>query len=310
MLGRYRSTSVPDQRPLQDLLPAGGVLQDGVTGRGADCLPDIRDQVRGTRPPPPEVGDVERCRSVLTPQGAHYTPRRRELLRLSPLPAGARASASLETSPFGFRPISPTSGGSHPALHLAAPVTRHSISRSPSPTLSARSLSPLPRPRAHTFSGLQLPPRSPARLPRDPLQPARGSICDLTAGDRPSPADDEEADSFNFRPFQRPRSSTCPENRAWRRRKMAAQNRPPTPPLPLGAGTSPRGSLTDGLTTSGHGGRRCDLSDLPRLSEDQDGPADDGGQEEVTDIVDGLGRLHVKKDAAPSRCGVPLEGAT
>lgn len=222
----------------------------------------------------------------------HYT-RRRELVRLSPIQgAGKRAlSNSNGDSPpsaeSSFRPISPSSNPCPTVKSL--PVPQASFARSPSPTLSARSLSPIPyiRQRANTFSGSGLfsnerpsflsPPRSPARLPRDPIQPSKGSISDLS--DKHTQDElGEESDSFSLHPLPRQRSMTCPENRAWRRRKVAANNRPPTPPPSLAVGGSPRGSNVDitgrrlaGLTLSPGMARRSDLlQDLPQLLEDQD----------------------------------------
>ena len=142
------------------------------------------------------------------------------------------------------------------------------------PPLRMRSVSPSPtgqnhhsphRRRANTFTAGQpclssiirergmtawfSPPCSPRRIPRDPIQPSTGSISDLS--DRHSSAgegdDDDEGDDDHFsltcasRHF-RPRSRTCPENRAWRKKKLKVMNRPPTPP--------PSSSPTPGLMTS------------------------------------------------------------
>ena len=132
------------------------------------------------------------------------------------------------------------------------------------PPLRMRSMSPSPtqghnphhsphRRRANTFTAGQpclqniirergmsswfSPPCSPRmRIPRDPIQPSTGSISDLS--DRQSSAgegdDEDEGDDDQFslqysRQF-RPRSRTCPENRAWRKKKLKVMNRPPTPP--------------------------------------------------------------------------------
>ena len=142
------------------------------------------------------------------------------------------------------------------------------------PPLRMRSVSPSPtgqnhhspyRRRANTFTAGQpclsniikgkgmtswiSPPCSPRRIPRDPIQPSAGSISDLS--DRHSSAgegdDEDEGDDDHFslncasRHF-RPRSRTCPENRAWRKKKLKVMNRPPTPP--------PSSSPTPGLMTS------------------------------------------------------------
>lgn len=77
------------------------------------------------------------------------------------------------------------------------------------------------------------PPTSPSiiRIPRDSIQPISGSISDLS--EKHSSGMEEEEDDFSTRFVPRPRSKTCPENKAWRRKqKQKARPRPPTPPLP------------------------------------------------------------------------------
>ena len=136
------------------------------------------------------------------------------------------------------------------SIGRSSPLRMRSVSPSPPNNFS---LSPGPaRRRANTFTAGQLhrsqiiiekgmsswfsPPHSQRRLPRDPIQPSTGSISDLS--DRHSSAgegdDEDEGDDDQFslqysRQF-RPRSRTCPENRAWRKKKLKVLNRPPTPP--------------------------------------------------------------------------------
>ena len=98
------------------------------------------------------------------------------------------------------------------------------------------------------------PPCSPSRripLPRDPIQPSTGSISDLSdrhssAGEGDDEDEEDEEDQFSLNTCSRrnfrPRSRTCPENRAWRKKKLKVMNRPPTPP--------PTSSPTPGMMTS------------------------------------------------------------
>ena len=137
------------------------------------------------------------------------------------------------------------------SIGRSSPLRMRSVSPSPPNNFS---LSPGPeRRRANTFTAGQLhrpkiikergmsswvsPPCSPRRIPRDPTQPSTGSISDIS--DRHSSAgegdDEDEGDDDHFslnsstRHF-RARSRTCPENRAWRKKKLKVMNRPPTPP--------------------------------------------------------------------------------
>ena len=141
--------------------------------------------------------------------------------------------------PLRMRSVSPSPTGQH----------QHSPHRRRANTFTAGqpSLSNIIRERrmASWFS----PPCSPQSIPRDPIQPSAGSISDLS--DRHSSAgegdDEDEGDDDHFslthdsRQF-RPRSRTCPENRAWRKKKLKVMKRPPTPP--------PSSSPTPGLMTS------------------------------------------------------------
>jgi hypothetical protein len=108
---------------------------------------------------------------------------------------------------------------------------------SPSPTWSTRSLSPGPmRERANTapsraYIETFYQTLSPPRLPRDPVQPNHGSISDLSSKPDCNNSSDEDGDVFKPLPEMRPRSRTCPEKGAFRRRAAArAKGRPPTPP--------------------------------------------------------------------------------
>jgi len=94
------------------------------------------------------------------------------------------------------------------------------------------------------------------RVSRDATQPATGSMRSL----RSSSQDSEEADEFPERSLGavsgaaapvcgRPRSATCPESKAFRRRaRVRSFNRPPTPtPTPAGTDNdSPAPNDTDG----------------------------------------------------------------
>ena len=178
------------------------------------------------------------------------------------------------------------------SIGRTSPLRMRSVSPSPPDHCS---LSPGPeRRRANTFTAGQLhrpriikergmtsyfsPPHSPRRLPRDPIQPSTGSISDLS--DRHSSAgegdDEDEGDDDHFslncasRHF-RPRSRTCPENRAWRKKKLKVMNRPPTPP----PSSSPTlGFMTSSLDALGSpnksplGGSRRSSRELPSFEEE------------------------------------------
>ena len=178
------------------------------------------------------------------------------------------------------------------SIGRTSPLRMRSVSPSPPGHCS---LSPGPeRRRANTFTAGQLhrpriikergmtsyfsPPHSPRRLPRDPIQPSTGSISDLS--DRHSSAgeghDEDEGDDDHFslncasRHF-RPRSRTCPENRAWRKKKLKVMNRPPTPPP---SSTPTLGFMTSSLDALGSpnksplGGSRRSLRELPSFEEE------------------------------------------
>lgn len=144
-------------------------------------------------------------------------------------PIPARIPRSVSLSPCG----SPLHG-------LSSPI--HGLSRSPSPAWSMSSLSPATarRVRGRNLSSTRnidaiLGSSPPVRIPRDPVQPLSGSISDVHS--EASNEDCEEADVFPLAPRQR--SSTCPENRSFKRRVRMrnTMNRPPTPP-PAGADES------------------------------------------------------------------------
>ena len=130
-----------------------------------------------------------------------------------------------------FQPIgSPKRGDS--LSPCRSPIRSPMSSRSSSPALSNRSLSPV-RPRRVRSNTICVGPQylSPqgTHIPRDPCQPSRGSISDLSSG--AEGREDEEDDTYSLGPLHRPRARTCPENRTWKRRaRLKAQNRPPTPP--------------------------------------------------------------------------------
>ena len=72
------------------------------------------------------------------------------------------------------------------------------------------------------------PSRVVAAIPRDQTQPTSGSISDVHTA---VCTDDEEFDFFPPKPNFRPRSNTCPENRAlYRKIRVRIKERPPTPP--------------------------------------------------------------------------------
>ena len=77
------------------------------------------------------------------------------------------------------------------------------------------------------------PPCSPLfKVPRDAKQPSRGSICSLSSDRNESGTESEEDDTFCADPVQRPRSGTCPDIKALRKRQLLKLNpRPPTPPV-------------------------------------------------------------------------------
>ena len=106
-----------------------------------------------------------------------------------------------------------------------------------------------PRPLPQVKSQPRTSPAHRRHLPRDPIQPSTGSISDLSdrhssagEGDDENESDRDDHFSLTAHPHFRPRAKTCPENRAWRRRKLKAMNRPPTPP--------PTSSPTLGLISS------------------------------------------------------------
>ena len=70
--------------------------------------------------------------------------------------------------------------------------------------------------------------RMPSHLPRDSTQPMSGSLSHSGSTEN---IDDEERDEFSAMYSQRPRSSTCPESRAWKRHlKVRAERQPASPP--------------------------------------------------------------------------------
>ena len=177
------------------------------------------------------------------------------------------------------------------SIGRTSPLRMRSVSPSPP---SHCSLSPGPeRRRANTFTAGQLhrpriiterglnsrfsPPHTPRRLPRDPIQPSTGSISDLSdrhssagEGDDEDEGDDDFSLNCSSRHF-RPRSRTCPENRAWRKKKLKVMNRPPTPP----PSSSPTlGFMTSSLDVLGSpnrsplGGSRRSSHELPSFEEE------------------------------------------
>ena len=70
--------------------------------------------------------------------------------------------------------------------------------------------------------------RRPYSIPRDSTQPIRGCFSNSESTEH---VDDEEKDEFPKLYSPRPRSSTCPESRAWKRRlKARTERRPASPP--------------------------------------------------------------------------------
>lgn len=141
--------------------------------------------------------------------------------------------------------------------------------RSPPLSPGQRNISPVTtRPRSSTFSGRIVIQRSNIQtVPRDPEQPKRGSISDLP--DQERPADCEEDDTFHLTPFPRQRATTCPEQRAFRRRALARQRARPATPPPLDLSHShimPEREVISQLVTR----ERLHISDrdLPLVQED------------------------------------------
>ena len=89
-------------------------------------------------------------------------------------------------------------------------------------------------PRSPNFSGNRRQKLSmTSRMPSDPAQPASGSISDLSEGRLSIDSEDSFTDHLldGLGAYTRPRSTTCPESRAWKvRQKRRLANRPPTPP--------------------------------------------------------------------------------
>ena len=239
---RVRSNSLPSTVIREGLL--GGCSRHAYNERRINNIssvchvdegisqPSTSDRFPMKRPIALRLGTSESPKGIEAEQGRVHRLMSHPAILYTNAPSDETVQLCEEMSRFTmFQPIgSPNRRDS--LSPCRSPVRSPMSSRSSSPALSNRSLSPV-RPRRVRSNTICVGPQylSPqgTHLPRDPCQPSRGSISDLSSG--ADGREDEEDDTYSLGPLHRPRARTCPENRAWRRRaKMKAQNRPPTPP--------------------------------------------------------------------------------